>query len=186
MKPIRFGNIALRLAILALLLPAGLLMAQNRDSEAISKLLDQVKNHAAMASDDAAELESYTRSRLSWETHALQLTQMKEHVNNLLQDASKMIELRDEGSPWQQEAIDRIDPLLPEMAAHLTAMINHYNDNKNRLNMKPYRDFVLANQELIDHAHDLISNFAAYSEAKSRADELERRLELTPPSEPGS
>ncbi len=184
MKPLRNGNIVLRIAILALLLPVGLLAAQNPDSEAISKLLNQVKSHAAMASDDAATLESFTRSDLSWESHADQLTVMRDHVNNLLADASKMMEMREEGSPWQQEAIDRIDPLLPVMAAHLSATIDHYNDNRNRLNMKPYRDFVVANQKLIDHAHQLISTFANYSEAKARADELEKKLELPASTEP--
>ena len=184
MKPIRYGNIVVRIAILALLLPVAMLAAQNQDSEAISKLLDQVKSHAAQASDDAATLESYTRSTLSWQSHGMQLNQMRSHVNNLLKDASMLMEMRDEGSPWQQEAIDRIDPLLPVIASHLSATIDHYNDNQNRLQLQPYRNLVLANQKLIDQAHTLISAFADYSEAKARADELEKKIELPASTEP--
>ncbi len=185
MKPFRYGNIVLRTAILALLLPVGLLAAQNPDSKAISNLLDQVKSHAALASSDAAMLTGYTRSAVAPESHGEQLNLIKKHVNNLLRDASAMKDMRHEGSPWQQEAIDRIEPLLPLMAAHLTATITHFNENRKAVRMKPYRDYVAANERMLADASKLISTFADYSEAKFKADELEKNLELKASNEPG-
>ncbi len=186
MKSIRLVTTIAGLAVLALLLPAGMLAAQNPDSQAITKLLEKVKTHAAVAEDDAHTLESFTRSNLHWSTHSLQLNQMKEHVNNLIQDANQMSSLRDEGSPWQQEAIDRIQLLLPEMAAHLKTTIDHFNTNIDRTQMKPYRDLVLTNQDLIHKAREIISDYVDYSEAKAKADTLEKRLQLPAAKEAGS
>ena len=186
MKSFTFLSTISQLAVLALLLPAGMLAAQNSDSPAITKLLERVKSHAALAEDDAHSLEAFTRSGLHHSAHSVQLNQMKEHVNNLILDGNQMSSMRDEGSPWQQDAIDHIQSLLPEMSAHLTTLINHFNDNRNQLNMKPYRDLVLTNQTLIGNAREIIADYVTYSEAKARADDLEKKLQMSPTSEPGS
>ncbi len=103
---------------------------------------------------------------------------MKDHVNNLINDYNQLGTLRAEGSPWQQEAIDRIDPLLRSMADHLNATIQHLNENQNRIQMPPYRDYVHANWELINRTHNLIADFVDYGDAKIKADSLEQKLEL--------
>jgi hypothetical protein len=175
-------KIVMMAAILTILFPVSLLAAQNPDSAAVSRLMDQVRSHAALADNDAATLESYTRSKLSAQTHATQINQMREHVNNLINDANELKSMRDEASPWQQEAIDRIDQILPVMAAHLTAVIEHFNDNRVQIHMQPYRDYVVANQQMIGKAHQMISDLVEYGEARAKADTLERELELTAPS----
>jgi hypothetical protein len=186
MKSHTLLNTISRLAILALLLPAGMLAAQNPDSAAVSKLLEEVKSHAAVADDDSHTLASYTLSRLDWRSHAKQLTVIKEHVNNLISDSNQLTSMRDEASPWQQEAIDRISSLLPEMASHLTATINHLNDNQNRIHMKQYRDLATNNQTIIHKAHEIISDYVDYGEAKAKVDALEKQLQLPPAPETGS
>ncbi|SPE29843.1 hypothetical protein SBA5_720014 [Candidatus Sulfotelmatomonas gaucii] len=67
-----------------------MLAAQNPDSTTISKLLEDVKSHAALADDDAHTLASYTRSNVGWQTHGTQLTRIKEHVNDLVRDGNQM------------------------------------------------------------------------------------------------
>jgi hypothetical protein len=178
MKPFPILKLISGVAMLALILPACRLAAQNPDSAAISKLLEQVKSHAALADNDASTLESYTRSTLHPRTHAVQLNQIRMHINNLIEDGNEMSSLRPSGSPWQQEAIDRISPLLSEMATHLTATINHFNENKSSTQMQPYRNLVVANQTLIHKAHEIIADFVDYAEAKDKASGLERQLEL--------
>ena len=178
MKPQAFAKVIPGLAIVFFLLSAGLLAAQNKDSAAISKLLTQVKNHAALASDDAATLDSYARSRLDPSTHGDQLNLMRKHVNNLITDANEMISLRHEGSPWQQNAIDRIEPLLPVMAEHLTNTINHFNDNRHQIQMPEYRDYVSANQNMIENAYQLIKTYESYAQAMAKADALEKEIGL--------
>lgn len=182
MKSFKFVTAVSRLAVLALVFPAGMLAAQNSDSAAVSKLLEEVKSHAAMADDDAHTLASYTLSHLDFRTHGSQLNRIKEHVNNLIRDGNQLTSMRDDASPWQQEAIDHIGSLLPEMASHLTATIDHLNDSPGKTNMKQYRDLALTNQTLIHKAHEIISDYVDYGEAKAKADALEQQLQLAPAS----
>jgi hypothetical protein len=186
MNPLILVNIVSRLAILAVLLPASMLAAQNPDSSAITKLLSEVKTHAAQADDDAHTLASFTQSKLHRRTHGIQLERIKQHVNDLIHDANELSSMRDEGSPWQQEAVDHISGLLPEMAAHMTTTINHLNDNQNRIQMKPYQDLLLTNETIIHIAHEIISDYVDYGEAKTEADALEKDLKLSEVTGPAS
>ncbi len=186
MKSLTLFSNLIRLALLALLLPAGWLVAQNPDSPAVSQLLASVKNHATLADDDASTLESYTRSNLRWSTHGAQLNKMKDHVNNLIRDANRLSSMRNEASPWQQEAIDRVSALLPEMASYLTETINHFNDKMTRITLQPYREMVLANQKIIHDAREIIADIVDYDKAKARADALEKQLQLPAAASPSS
>lgn len=169
------------LALLALSLSLGAVMKAQAatDSAQINKLLLEIKAHAIAADDDAAKLDSYARSgQITSHSHGVKLMAIKEHVNDLIRDCNQMSSMRAEGSAWQQEAIDRISPLLHDMAVHLTATIEHLNDNQRRLHMPQYREYVHANYELIHNTHNLITDFADYSEFKAKANSLESALSL--------
>jgi hypothetical protein len=173
-----FRNFSLVALALALATGTSIGFAQTADSGQISDLLKQAKSHAVLAEDDAATLESYTGSKMSWQSHAWQLERIREHVNELGHLNKQLSDLRAEGSPWQQQAIDQIDPRLREMADLLTATIEHLNDNQNRVQMQPFRDYVKANAELTSKLARMISDFVDYDEAKSKAESLEQKLDL--------
>ena len=174
------GLVALKgTAFLAVVLSLPLVVkAQTVDSSKVNNLLRESRTHAVLAEDDAQTLDAYARSRVSWLSHATRVHEMKEHANDLIRDFNQLSSMRAEASPWQQEAIDRINPLLQEMAAHLTATIDHLNDNQSRTHMPQYQEYVHANRELMTKTARLISEFADYSEAKTVANELEKKLEL--------
>lgn len=185
MKSLSFVTTIARLAVLALLLPAGMLAAQNSDSANVSRLLNEVRSHAALADDDAHTLASYALADIHWRTHGAKLTQIKEHVNDLIRDSNQLVTMREEGSPWQQEAIDGISSLLPEMAANLTATINHLSQNPNQTMLQPYRDLAKNNETIIHKAHEIIADYVEYGEVKAKSDALERKLQMPAASEPG-
>lgn len=179
MKSISHMNRLKGVSVLALLLWGALtLRAQNPDSKQITALFAEMKQHATLAEDDANLLESYTRSGVSWEAHARTLDTIKEHVNALGSDYNEAVRLRDDGSPWQQEAIDRVGPLLQGMAAHLTATLEHQRKNPSQVRMQPYLDYVHANQEFAVRASALIHDLVEYGEAKAKSEALEQKLEL--------
>lgn len=166
--------------VLALaLLGATSLMAQVADSEHVSKLLANAKTQAISAADDAELLQSYTRSQLSLTSHSAQIERIRGHVNELGRTVNDLKAARAEASPWQQLAIDRIDPLLQEMADTLTATIKHMNDNPGRIHMQPFRDYVAANYDLTNRAASVIRDFVEYGKVKARVQELEQKLEIT-------
>lgn len=173
-------RISAGLAVFALLLAIRVpfAVAQNADSAEISSLLSEAQHHAALLDDDADQLVSYTRSKLHWESHAQQLESMKTHVNNLGNVTAQLNNLRSEGSPWQQQAIDQINPLLQEMANHLTATINHLNENQSRVHMPAYQDYAHGNYELASRISQMIKDFVEYDQAMAKSQSLEQKLEL--------
>lgn len=177
---------ASRLAVLAFaMMAAPFLAAQNPDSARINDLLQQAKEHAAQANLNAEKLDGYTRSRLSWQSHAAELNRMTENINELGKDVAALAAARDEGSPWQQEAIDDIDPLLRSMADHLGSMITHLADHQNQVHLQPYKDYAKANYELSDKLLRMIRDYVDYSQAKAKSAELEQKLQLAPGSTSG-
>lgn len=172
-------------AIMLFLAPVGMLAAQQADSAAISKLLPEVKLHAANAERDADTLESYTRNTLNWESHAAQIHMIRQHVNDLIQDSNELSRLRPEGSPWQQQAIDHINKLLPQISTHLSAMINHLSENQRSVNSPKFRDYLRTNYKLIHTAHEAIDNWADYNEVKWKANALEQQLQVAAAQNPG-
>ena len=168
-------------AILTLmLLGTASLVAQTEDSEHVSKLLANAKSQAISASDDAELLQSYTRSQLALSSHAAQIEKIRGHVNDLGRTVSDLSAARAEGSQWQQVAIDRIDPLLRELADTLTTTIKHMNDNPGRIHMKAYRDYATATYDLTSRTASTISDFVEYGKVRARVAELEQKLEITP------
>ena len=168
-----------RTAILGvLLLVPAFANAQNTDSPAINDLLKEARVHAVQAENDADTLASYTRGRLSWESHASRLIYMKEHAHDLIVDFNKLKAMRAEGSPWQQEAIDQINPMLHEMADHLTATITHLNENHSKVHFPAYQDYARGNWELMSKTARLINDFVEYGENKADVLALERNLDL--------
>ena len=173
-------RLSLGLAVVALFLviKGPVAVAQNADSAEISSLLSQAQHHAMLLDDDADQLVSYTRSKLHWKSHAQQLESMKTHVNNLGKLSAQLNDLRSEGSPWQQQAIDQIYPLLQDMADHLTATINHLNENQQRVHMLAYEDYARGNYELASQTSQLIKDYVNYDKAKAKAQSLEQKLEV--------
>ena len=183
MKPVRLLRRLTYLAVLIAFVAAPISRAQVQDSAEINDLLSQAKTHARLAVNDAETLDSYLRSHVSWQTHAMSLESMKEHVNDLGKIHMELSNSRDQGSAWQQDAIDKIEPLLQSMADHLTATINHLNQNVSRVQMPAYRDYVQANYELAQKAAQTIDDYVEYSQVKVKTNRLEMKLEVPASSE---
>ena len=175
MKPLR---ITFRALVVGCMLFAPALLAQKPDSANVSKLLADAKTQASKASEDAQRLQQYSRSSLSWESHTMQVKRIRKDVNDLGSTVRDLNAARPEASAWQLVAIDRIGPLLQEMADTLTNTINHMNDNPGRIHTQTYRDYASANFDLASRTSSIISDFVEYGKVKARTEQLERKLEL--------
>ncbi len=172
------AGLAASLALL-LLISSPVVKAQTADSEEISKLLTDAEDHATLAAHDAEMLDSYTRSTISWKSHSVKLAEIADHVNEMGKVNKQLADLRSQGSPWQQKAIGHIDFLLRDLAAQLTATIDHLNNNQSRVHMQPYRDYAHASYERASETAHVISDFVEYDKASSKAEALEQKLELS-------
>jgi hypothetical protein len=155
MKHVTRWSGVLSLAALALMIPArGVFAAPPSDSNSIPKVLEQVKQHAAEARDDAAALDSYRYLRLDRRSYAERLNMIREHANDLFQDYYQLQRLRDRGTPAQREAIDKLDPLVREMATELTNNIQLLNDHQHQVNMPRFGNQVHVNWEKINAVYE--------------------------------
>ena len=150
----------------------------SKDSKEVSAILAEVKTEAIQLSHDADELKSYTHSTLSWQTHGARVEEMKRHVNMAGKLLSELGSIRASASAWQEQAIDRITPLLKELASNVTSTIEHLNQNPNRLQTAPYIDYVAANYDLASNVAELISDYVDYGKSKAKSAELAERLEV--------
>lgn len=151
--------------------------AQSTDSDKINTLFKQTKIHALEAESDAELLVVYSRSNMSWRSHAERINEIKSHIHDLGRDFADAQALREEGSDWQKNAIDEIEPLIRAMADHLSASIKHLNENQNRTQFQPWMDYVKADREFAKKTANLLSDYVTYGESKARSEALEKRLQ---------
>lgn len=168
------------IALLLLMVGSSRIAAQTTGPAHVNQLLADAEHFANLAASDSEELESYTRTQATWETHAYQLERIREHVNHLGEVVQQLNEARHEGLPWQQTAIDRINPLMHEIALQLTTTIRHLSEHQSEVRMKPYQDYTRATYEVNSRAAGVISDIVEYGRAQSKAESLEHQLELPP------
>ncbi len=146
------------------------------DSEQVSKLLSEAKTMAFQVKEDAVTMESFTRMNVSWESHAAAVNQMKEHINALGRQVTKLNEARADASPWQRTAIDRIQPFLDELGGYTAAVIDHLNGTP-RHNIAEYKDYLEANADYATDLAAMISDFVNYGNTKQRLERLTTKIE---------
>ena len=143
----------------SMFLLSGLAAAQNEENPEVSRLLSDAREQAAVLSRDADEMEALTRSAVSWESHAAKLETMKEDVNELAKSVEKLNAARDSASSWQRQAIDRMMPLMKELASNTTAAINHLREQPTRPTSGSYTEYLKQNSETAHELADAISSF---------------------------
>jgi len=161
-----------------LLLLSALAPAQNEENAEVSRLLSDAKAKAAVLSRDADEMEAMTRSAVSWESHATMLETMKEDVNELARSVEKLNAARNSASSWQQQAIDRMMPLMKELAGNTTAAINHLKEQRTRPISGSYTEYLKQNSETARELSDMISSFVQYGQTRAKLERLEQKLEI--------
>jgi len=152
--------------------------ADNPDSEHVSALLSEAKTMAFQLKEDAETMETFTRSRASWQSHADAIAQIKEHFNALSKQVDKLKAAKAGASPWQKTAIDRIDPFLNEMSGYTEAVIEQLNKHPERLGTPEYKDYLEANADYSGDMAAMIADFVDYGRTKDRLQELTDRLEV--------
>ena len=69
------------------------------------------------------------------------LTALKGEVNRMSQEISSLRAQRESLSPWEQQALDEVLPLLQATAANTESAIEYFNENRDRLWTETYRDY---------------------------------------------
>jgi hypothetical protein len=104
---------------------------------------------------------------------------IKERVNNTGKLLTKLKDAEASGAAWQRTPIQRIEPLLKELAANTESTINYLNENPSKTHFTELRDYVKANYELATDLEALIRDFVNYGEAKEKFERLGRKVKVT-------
>jgi hypothetical protein len=148
------------------------------DSEHVAKLLSEAKTMAFQIKEDAVAMEGFTRMDVSWESHAVAINQIKDHVNALEKQEALLKDARNAASPWQRTAIDRIVPYLDELEGYTSAVIERINDKPARFLTADYKDFLEANADYATDLAAMIGEFVDYGKTRDRLHRLGNKLEI--------
>ena len=157
---------------------------EREDSAEVTDLLSQAAQQAAQLSRDADEMESLLHSDVSWESHADMLSRIRDDVNTLGRTVARLNTTYQSGSEWQQEAVDRILPLLRELASNTTAAINHLNANQLRPTTPDYVSYLEENAETAHQLSEMTSDLVKYAKSRTTLEKMEDKLELPSAREP--
>ena len=168
--------IGVLVTFLSLSLPTHV-FALRAESDQLAQLLGEARNEAGELAKDADETESLIRNDVSWQTHADMLERVKEHVNNMDRIINKLTATRSSGSELQEQAVDRILPLLKELAANTTAAINYLNQNKTRPIGDPYTQYLKENADTAHQLASTVSSLFEYEKTMNKMGELKNKLD---------
>jgi len=147
-------------------------------SQEVNQLLSEVKTEAIALERDCDEIATWTSTMgLSWQSHASNLIRISEHINRAGRLLKQLQDVRHTASPWQQQAIDGIYPLLKQLDDNTEAMINHLNDNQSRIHFSPYTDYAKAGHELARDLASLVSNYVEYGNLEVEFHRLQDKLD---------
>src|SRR2546425_3349331 len=124
---------------------------------------------------DAEKLESFPRSKLSWESHANQLNLVRGHINQIGERLERLQQIRHTTSPWQQQAIDRIVPVAVELATGTEAAIGHLNENRGHLFAPAYADDLSTISDRADEMKESVNTFLKIAETEQKLDGLQTK-----------
>jgi hypothetical protein len=151
--------------------------ADTQDSAKVSQMLSETKTMAFQLKEDALTMESYSLNNVSREAQATSVNNLKEHINALGRQVTRLKGVEGEASPWQKTAIERINPYLDEMVGYTTAVIEHLNRAPQH-NFAEYKDYLEANADYATDLSAMISDFVSYGNAKHRVEHLGSKLEI--------
>jgi signal transduction histidine kinase len=143
-----------------------------------SDLLGEIRDVSGRLRRDADRLESFTRSKLNWQSHGDQLTLVKDHINQMGGRLERLQQIRHVTSPWQQQAIDRIMPIAVELASRTQAAIEHLNENRSYLFAPTYTDHLGTIAEQASTLNDAANDFLEYGKAQDKLEQLRQKLEI--------
>lgn len=152
----------------------GYALSASGDSEEVNKLLTNVKSEAHQLETDADSLATYARSGLTPHSQGEHLNIIRHHVNAAGELLSQLEDASEVASPWQQQAIEEIRPMLQDLADNTEAAINHFNENQAEVNLRhpDYQAYLDENFKVAKELAALISDYVDYGQHKANLERL--------------
>jgi hypothetical protein len=146
------------------------------ESQPLTQLLLDAINEAIELASDAQETQTLIFNDTNWVTHALMLSRIKGHVDNMALIIDKLSKTQKDGSELQEQAVQRMLPLVKELSANTTAAINYLNQNKARPISDSYKLYLDKNAETARQLSSMISALIEYQKSMAEIEKLRSKL----------
>lgn len=170
-KAARLGLAFFAVAVLSLV-PTAASARSVGDSKEVSGFLAEAKAEALQVQMITEEMNSFVHSRTSWQTQAAKLAEIKRHFNKFGELVIKMNKA-EAPSPWQQEAIREVTPMVEELSSYITMTIYHLGEDPDRLVFTSFPEYVAASTGLASEIAELLSDYVEYGKANQDGVTLE-------------
>jgi Mg2+ and Co2+ transporter CorA len=150
-----------------------------QENEQLTKLLGEANEAAATLAKDANDTGTLVWLQESYESHAAKLDQVADDVNAMARIVAKLTELRSTGSDLQEQAADRILPLLTNLAENTTAAIKYLNQNQGiDPPSEAYKQYLRDNDETAQHLSSTVSSLFEYEKSMAKVEKYKKSLEI--------
>jgi hypothetical protein len=169
------SGMAVLISLLLFWLP--LSASATRDtSQQLTQLLADASNEAFELASAADETETLIVSDANWVNHALMLARVKGHVDNMALIIEKLSKAQKSGSELQEQAVERMLPLVKELSVNTMAAINYLNQNKDRPISDSYTQYLNKNAETARQLSSMISSLLEYQKSMAEIEKLRSKL----------
>jgi hypothetical protein len=163
-------------AFVALFIFQAPVYASRDESQQLTQLLSDASAEALELASDANETQALILNDENWVTHALMLAKVKGHVDNMAIIVEKLSKAEKSGSELQEQAVERMLPLVKELSANTTAAINYLNQNKTRPLSGTYAQYLQKNAETASQLSSMISALFEYEKSMTDIEKLKSKL----------
>ena len=115
---------------------------------------------------------------LNWAGDAAEVTRIREKLNATIRTLAELNEARSDASPSQLATMDRIVPVMQEIAENSAKAIEFLTRNQTRLSGKQYKDYVDQSSDTSNRLAMLISQLVDYEGRKVRLETAKRNMEV--------
>ena len=149
-------------------------------AEEATRLLKQVRSLSNQLAEDADSLRRYSlMGQLDSTSHALELNQIRGHVNAMGKSLRRLEEIQSFIAPWQRKALDRIAPHAVALAERAQEAISYHIEQADNFWAPAYTESVGAMSDHASQIKESATLFLDHAKSAERLEALERQLEYT-------
>lgn len=153
-------------------------VSPSHDSSHAVESLRNFESVAADASDQAAGLDANTRSpELGWESYTVRLQSLKDDVNDLGRMLARLNQMRDSLTAADRAALDRVTPMLKEMADNTTAAVQYANRDHENFWTPTYRKYIVNLMNASDQMSSSVNHALELDKARAKEKQLEKTFD---------
>lgn len=142
-------------------------------------MLEEMRTLASTTADEADRLRMYGANyALSSDAHLSPLWTMKSDINTMGKEIATLEAERDSLQPWEQQALDKVVPLLKEAASNTEEAIQFFNNNHNFLWSPEYRGYAEKVKQDSAQISKTLKNYLRYEKVQNQEEQL--RNTITP------